>query len=226
MKFVKSYWKDAILEDGTELQIGRDGLLYKITYEQARTILADYPKRGDFWYFNDPIVYGRSTSTMPHNTLSRRVAGTWRLLMFCVGVGVVFARGTCFLNAHFIYMFSFFSVLFFAPFRIQRTPITHLLRCTWHKSLQILRRTNVYPVWPTTTRTIGIKKPPSGLRHKIACGPSTLPTNAFVPRPNNLAIIVAPVKTISIVDPITIHLATHVLPTPRSCCWTAITFLN
>ncbi len=28
----------------------------------------------DFWYFNDPIVYGRSTSTMPHNTLSRRVA--------------------------------------------------------------------------------------------------------------------------------------------------------
>lgn len=49
----KPYWIDALLEDGTELQIGRDGLLYRAPYRQAKVILADYPRKGDSWYFND-----------------------------------------------------------------------------------------------------------------------------------------------------------------------------
>lgn len=53
MKKQKPYFIGALLEDGTELEIGRDGLLYKITIEQAETMLAEYPKLGDEWFFNN-----------------------------------------------------------------------------------------------------------------------------------------------------------------------------
>lgn len=49
----KPYFIAALLEDGTELEIGRDGLLYRINLEQAENILAQYPRKGDVWFFNN-----------------------------------------------------------------------------------------------------------------------------------------------------------------------------
>lgn len=49
----KPYFINALLEDGTELEIGRDGLLYKITLEQAEIMLKDYPRKNDEWFFNN-----------------------------------------------------------------------------------------------------------------------------------------------------------------------------
>lgn len=49
----KPYFIPALLENGIELEIGRDGLLYKITLEQAEIMLKDYPRKGDEWFFNN-----------------------------------------------------------------------------------------------------------------------------------------------------------------------------
>lgn len=48
----KPYFINALLEDGTELEIGRDGLLYKISLEQAETMLKEYPHKNGEWFFN------------------------------------------------------------------------------------------------------------------------------------------------------------------------------
>jgi hypothetical protein len=65
MKKRKPYFIGALLEDGTELEIGRDGLLYKITIEQAETMLKQYPKKGDDWFFNDS--FDRTCAELDYN---------------------------------------------------------------------------------------------------------------------------------------------------------------
>jgi len=63
----KAYFIPAILEDGTELEIGRDGLLYRITMKQAEQFLANYPRKGDKWFFN--LTFDRECAEIDYDKI-------------------------------------------------------------------------------------------------------------------------------------------------------------
>jgi len=63
----KPYFIAAILEDGTDLEIGRDGLLYRISLAQAEVMLAAYPRKGDVWFFNN--TFDRECAELDDNSV-------------------------------------------------------------------------------------------------------------------------------------------------------------